>query len=100
MPATGAPVFWAPLYLWLTFRDQRRIAREGARARSTIRRWLTYITLLLASFVLLGDLIAVIYSLLNGDLSLQFLLKAGVVVVVAGGIFLFYLADLRRSEVQ
>lgn len=87
-----------PLFLWLTIRDRMALARDATRVRSAMRKWLIYITLLVAAIVLISDLIAVIYALLSGDLTLQFIFKAAVVVVVAGGVFLYYLADLRRSD--
>ena len=56
-----------------------------------------YIGLLLAALTMLGDSIATIYALLTGDLTAQFVLKALVVLVVAGGIFAYYLRDLREE---
>jgi hypothetical protein len=88
----------APLYLWLTVRERRKLVRDPALYRSAIRKWLTYIALLLASATLLGDLIATIYALLTGDFTLQFLLKAVIVGLVAGGIFLFYYNTIRQGE--
>ncbi|MCX8225114.1 MAG: DUF5671 domain-containing protein [Sulfitobacter sp.] len=88
----------APLYLWLTVRERRKLVRDPALCRSAIRKWLTYIALLLASVTLLGDLIATIYAFLTGDFTLQFLLKAVIVGLVAGGIFLFYYNMIRQGE--
>jgi hypothetical protein len=87
-----------PMYLWLTVRERGKLAADPALYRSAIRRWLTYLTLLLSSAVLLGDLMAVIYAFLDGDFTLQFLLKAIVVAVVAGFIFLYYLVDVRKGD--
>ncbi|EEB85220.1 conserved hypothetical protein [Roseobacter sp. GAI101] len=63
-----------------------------------MRKWLTYIALLLAAMTLLGDLIATVFALLTGDLTGQFLIKALIVMIVAGGIFLFYVDDIRRGD--
>jgi hypothetical protein len=90
----------APLYLWLTLRERRRLARDPALHRSAIRKWLTYIALLLAAGALLGDLIATIYALLTGDFTAQFMLKAGIVGLVAGGIFLFYYNTIRQEDAE
>lgn len=87
-----------PLYLWLTFRERAKLAADPALYRSAIRKWLTYITLLLAAMTMLGDLMAVIYAFLSGDFTLQFFLKAMAVAVVAGLIFLFYLNDIRKGD--
>ncbi|AXI50603.1 MULTISPECIES: DUF5671 domain-containing protein [unclassified Sulfitobacter] len=86
-----------PMYLWLTLRERRKLARDPALYRSAIRKWMIYIGLLLAALTMLGDSIATIYALLTGDLTAQFLLKALVVLVVAGGIFAYYLRDLREE---
>ena len=87
-----------PLYLWLTIRERGKLVADPALYRSAVRRWLTYLTLLLSALVLLGDAIAVIYAFLSGDFTGQFFLKAVVVAVVAGFIFLFYLSDIRKGD--
>src|SRR3990167_3633568 len=61
-----------------------------------IRKWLTYITLFVAGIMLAGDLITVLYKFLDGqDLTSAFLLKAIIVLLVAGAVFGFYLQDIR-----
>jgi len=61
-----------------------------------IRKWLTYVTLFLAGIILAGDLVTVLYKFLDGqDLTLAFLLKALVVLVVSGAVFGYYLEDIR-----
>lgn len=88
----------APLYLWLTFRERAKLASDPALYRSAIRKWMIYLALLAASAVLLGDLVYVIFTFLKGDVTMQFLLKALAVCVVAGGIFLYYLSDIRKGD--
>jgi uncharacterized BrkB/YihY/UPF0761 family membrane protein len=90
----------APLYLWLTLRERRKLAEDPALYRSAIRKWLTYLALLFAAMTLLVVLIATVYALLTGDLTGQFIAKALIVVVVAGGIFLFYFNDIGRGDPQ
>ena len=95
--AMAVLIVTTPVYLWLTVRERGKLAADPALYRSAIRRWLTYLTLLLAALVLLGDAVAVIYAFLNGDFTVQFMLKAVVVAVVAGFIFVFYLSDIRKG---
>jgi hypothetical protein len=76
----------------------RGLVRNPAKRLSAIRRWLTYLTLFLAVTILAGDLIALIYNLLGGELTIRFLLKVSTVAVIAGGVLGYYLADLRREE--
>ena len=87
-----------PIYLFVARLLARELARNPVKRLSAVRRWLTYLTLFLAVTVLVCDLIALVHSLLGGDLTLRFVLKVLVVGALAGGIFGFYLADLRREE--
>lgn len=96
--AIAVLVVTAPTYLWLTARERGKLAADPALYRSAIRRWMTYLTLLGASGVLLGDLVSVIYAFLSGDFTLQFLAKALVVGAVSGLIFLYYLGDIRKGD--
>ena len=72
-------------------------SRPTKRA-SKIRRRLTYVTLFIASCVLIGDFTYVVYSFLGGELTVRFVLKALVVAVIAGTAFGYYLWDLRANE--
>ena len=87
-----------PIYLFVARLLARELARNPVKRLSAVLRWLTYLTLFLAVTVLVCDLIALVHSLLGGDLTLRFVLKVLVVGAIAGGIFGFYLADLRREE--
>lgn len=95
--AVAVLIVTLPLYLWLATRERARLAADPALQRSAIRNWMTYVTLLFAAAVLLGDLVAVIYAFLNGDFTLQFALKALVVAGIAGGIFGYYRAGDGRG---
>ena len=87
-----------PIYLFVARLLSRELARNPVKRLSAVRRWLTYLTLFLAAVALVGDLIALVYRLLGGELSLRFVLKVLVVGVIAGGVFGYYLGELRREE--
>ena len=63
-----------------------------------IRKWLIYLTLFLSALVLIGDLVVLVNGLLQGELTTAFILKVVSVFVVIGGIFLYYLWDVRRHS--
>lgn len=65
-----------------------------------IRKWLIYFTLFAAALIIMGDLVALIYNLLQGELTLRFFLKISTIFFVAGSIFSYYLWDLRRHNIQ
>jgi hypothetical protein len=96
--AMAVMIVTLPAFLWLTLRERAKLAADPSLYRSAIRKWLTYITLLIAASVMLGDLVATIYAFLNGDFTLQFFLNAAVVGIVAGGIFTFYLRDIQIGD--
>lgn len=87
-----------PVYLFVARLLSRELARNPVKRQSVVRRWLTYVTLFLAAGVLVADMITLVYHLLGGELTLRFVLKVLVVAAIAGGVFGFYLQDLRREE--
>ena len=62
------------------------------------RRQLTYLTLFLAASILIGDLISVVYNFLGGEITIRFLLKVLTVALISGGVFAYYLVELRADE--
>ncbi len=87
-----------PGYLLLSWRTYRVTRLETERRKSRVRKWLTYLTLFLAASVLLGDLISLVFNLLEGELTVRFLLKVLTVAGIAGAIFGYYLWDLRQDD--
>jgi hypothetical protein len=87
-----------PVFAWVARRVARDVARNPIKRLSAVRRWLTYLTLFIAAGVLIGDTTTLVYNVLGGELTVRFLLKVLVVAFIAGGIFGYYLWDLRREE--
>ena len=87
-----------PIFLLLSRMLARAESRDPERRGSKIRKWLTYLTLFVAAAILTGDLITLLYNLLGGELTSRFLLKAATVAAIAGGVFGYYLWDLRGEE--
>lgn len=85
------------LCMWLLYRDMKQ---EPEKAELRVRKWLLYFTLFLAALLQIGDLIALIYNFLNGEITMRFLLKVVAVLAVAGAVFGYELWDLRRTNFQ
>lgn len=106
--ASAEMLRWGLAYLVISFpaflliqRMVRRTLRSDPDLRSSrIRKWLTYLTLFVAAGVLAGDLIALVFFGLGGELAVRFLLKAGVVAAIAGSVFGYYFWDLRQDDVE
>ncbi len=86
-----------PLYLFLMRLIWKETKGNAKNLESAVRKWFTYITLVVVAGIMLGDLIAVVSSVLGGELALRFILKAGTIFVIAGSIFGYYLHDLKRK---
>ncbi len=84
-----------PLFIWISRILLAELKTHPEKVSGGVRRWLTYLTLFIAASVLMGDVIALIFSLLNGEMTLRFFLKALVVFVVTGSTFLYYFQSLR-----
>jgi hypothetical protein len=87
-----------PLFLFMCRVIARDAMRNPGQRISPSRRWLTYLTLFIASISLVADLITLLVRFLEGDITSRFVLKVIVVAVLAGGAFIYYLRELRREE--
>lgn len=96
--SASALIVGFPLFVLMSWSINRGLERNPVKRLSAVRRWLTYLTLFLAVTILAGDLIALIYNLLGGELTIRFLLKVATVAIIAGSIFGYYLSDLRQEE--
>jgi hypothetical protein len=87
-----------PTFLFLSYYINKEVIRNPVKRLSPIRRWLTYLTLFVASCVLIGDVTTLVYNALGGELTSRLLLKVLTVGAIAGTAFSYYLSDLRREE--
>lgn len=81
----------------IVYRDQ---LESPEKRESRLRKWLLYLTLFIAAVALIGDLVALVYNFLRGELSVRFYLKVLAVAIVSGGVFWYYLWDLRRISAE
>ncbi len=84
-----------PLFLVFMRLIHKDIERDASRGDIWVRRWALYLTLFVATVTIAGDLITLIMYFFNGDVTLRFALKVLVILLVAGGGFLHFIADLR-----
>jgi hypothetical protein len=87
-----------PVFLYTAALIRRDIARDPTKRALKARRQLTYVMLFIAACVLIGDLIAVVYTFLGGELTVRFVLKVAVVALIAGTVFGYYRWDLGQDE--
>lgn len=86
-----------PVFLFLSRWMNRGIAQDPARKELRIYRWLVNLTLFITAITVIIDLISLINNFLGGELTTRFGLKVLVVLVVALGIFGYYLWHMRAD---
>jgi hypothetical protein len=85
-----------PVFFWLMQVIRRDIARDASRGEIWVRRWALILTLFVAGIAIVGDLIVLLTTFLSGEeLTLAFLLKVLVILLVALGVFMHFIADLK-----
>ena len=88
----------APIFFFLARLLSKARKKDPELQRSQIRKWLTYLTLVVAGATLVGDAISLVYNLLDGELSTRFILKSLVIALIAGSIFIYFLKDAERDD--
>ena len=96
--AISGLVVGTPLFAWLALHVRKQRRTNPAMQRSRVRKWLTYVTLIIASCTLIGDAIALVYSFLSGELSARLILKLLVIAILAGGVFLYFIRDAEKGD--
>jgi len=87
-----------PLF-YFTFRAvTRELEKDPIKRASLPRKWLTYLTMFIAGVSLVGDIAVLIYNMLGGEFTIRFLLKFATIAIIAGGIFAYFLQDMRKEE--
>lgn len=79
--------------IWLLNKGYRE---NPATRMIRTRKWLIYFTLFAAAVIIAGDLVSLVYSVLNGDLTARFIFKAVTVALVSGSIFAYYVINIKQ----
>jgi len=87
-----------PLFLFAFWFVNKSITQDPSKRSSRPRKWLTYLTLFVAIVTLVGDLVSLVNNALGGELTIRSVLKVLTVAIIAGGIFAYFLIDVRQDE--
>jgi hypothetical protein len=96
--STAALLIAFPAFMFMASIIGKQLRKEPVQRMSAIRKWLTWLTLAIAACIIVGDLIYLLYSLLSGELTTRFILKALIVGLIAAGVFIYYLVEMRRDD--
>lgn len=94
--AIATLVILFPLYIVLMRVLNNDLAKHKEKRDSSVRKWLTYVTLFLAGVAIVVDLVVLINTFLGGEVTARFIWKVLAVLVVAKSIFIYYFYDLRN----
>ncbi len=86
-----------PAYIATAWFFNKEGTVQPERRDIKIRKWLIYLTLFVSAVTVIIDLVTLVYRFLGGELSPRFGLKVLAVLVVAAGVFWYYLWDLKRE---
>ncbi len=89
----GFPLYYFAMRLWF-----RKFREDEGRMESKLSKWLTYLVLLVTAVTIVGDLITVVFTLLQGEVTVRFFLKALTILAIAGAIFGFYYLERRKIQ--
>ncbi|MBP9773470.1 MAG: type II secretion system protein [Candidatus Peribacteraceae bacterium] len=98
--STAYLVIMFPVFLFTSWLINKDLSLHEEKAEYRIRKWLLYLTLFIAAVTVIGDLVALVYRLLDGDITLRFALKVLIVLGVAGSMFGYYFWDVRRTDFE
>lgn len=89
-----------PVYIFTGWYLNKEYIAAPDKRNIWVRKWLIYFTLFVAALIIIGDLVALIYNLLGGELTARFLLKVLTVFFIAGSAFSYYFWDLRKHQIE
>ena len=87
-----------PVFFWVSLFLHNDVTANPEKRDAKIRRWLMYLTVFAAGLVVIGDLVTLIYSFLQGDLTMPFVLKVLVVFFIAGSSLFYYLNEVKNRS--
>lgn len=85
-----------PIYMLLMWLIHKDIDNDPSRKEIWVRRWALILTLFVAGIAIAIDLITLLTTFLNGEaLTTAFLLKVLIIFLIAAGVFMHFIADLK-----
>ncbi|MFA6427346.1 MAG: DUF5671 domain-containing protein [Candidatus Magasanikbacteria bacterium] len=85
-------------YIVTSWMLERDLAKTPEKRNLKLRKWLVYFTLFISAITIIIDLMTFVYNFLSGELTMRFVLKVVVVLLVAAAVFGYYLWDLKRQN--
>lgn len=94
----ASTIILLPVFLSVIAVLHKQYKKGTLSPTSGIHKWLTYLMLLASAITIIGSLVSLLLNFLNGEYTMNVVLKILVVLVLALLIFGYYMIDLRRKE--
>lgn len=94
----SALIVSGPVFFWLIMKLRREQRASVGLAVSPLRKWLTHLTLLVASVVAIADVTGIVNGFLGGELASRAFAKMISVLVIAGAGLVYFLSDVRDKK--
>ncbi|MBL7058168.1 hypothetical protein ISS03_02405 [Patescibacteria group bacterium] len=98
--ALSSLIISAPVYYASVISIHKSLFSGKLDKDAAVRRWLTYFIIFVCGVVVIGWLIAIVYSILDGDLTWKFSLKTLTVIVIAATVGSYYFRDIKKEKVE
>lgn len=89
-----------PVYVASLWYMNKEYVNDPEKRKVRIRKWLVYFTLFLAAVIIMGNFVTLVYTFLNGDITIRFILKVITLLTVIGSIFGYYFHDLKKYKIE
>lgn len=90
-------IVFFPTYVIITRYMRKLSAIDPSKKETWSHKWLVYLTIFLTSITMLVDLIVLINTFLNGEITTRFILKVITILIIVGITFGYYLFDLKKE---
>lgn len=85
-----------PTFLGLTYYINRELRNSPEKKFMWVRRWTIYLTVFLAGGIIIGDLVTLINTFLNGEVTGRFLCKVLSLLLISGFVMSYYINDIKE----
>lgn len=89
-----------PVYIASAWFLQKSYIKDHSKRNLWVRKWLLYFTLFVTALIIIFTKIALINSLLDGQLTMRFFLQLLTIIFVAASIFGYYFFDLKKYKIE
>lgn len=89
-----------PIFIGLAYFINKDLRAKAEKRDLWVRRSASYLTVFLAAAIVAGDLITLLNTFLNGEITTRFILKVLAVLVVAGLTLWYYILDIRGRIIE